>query len=142
MSKSYSIHDLSEFLEPGREFFLACARTAPWGLGKWDEFTDLLDTMRSHIPVPGKRDWIKDIHVLLKQGECRLPHQHREWTAIFYVDPGDPVCAIVVEGERLEPKPGDLIVLEPETMHEVEKSKSEQTRISFAMLVEAENGNV
>jgi quercetin dioxygenase-like cupin family protein len=138
MSKSYSKYDLSRFALRDRSEYETCARTAPWGLGKWPEFTELLDAMRECIPVKGKKDWIKDIHVIVEKGDEIKPHAHvGEWTAIFYVDPGDPPCAIIVDGTRIVPKPGDCIVLSPGMTHAVEKSKSERTRISFAMLVEA-----
>ncbi len=138
MSKSFSIHNLSRFLKHGRDRFLECANTPPWGLGKWTEFEELLETMRSHIPVPGDT-WVKDIHVLVEPGSLIAAHSHPEWTAIFYADPGTPPCAIIIEGERYEPKPGELVILSPNTVHEVEKSNADDTRISFAMLVEAED---
>jgi mannose-6-phosphate isomerase-like protein (cupin superfamily) len=135
--KSYSIHDLSRFTFRDRSDYESCARTAPWGLGKWPEHAELLAAMRKCIPVSGKNDWIKDIHVLVEKGEQIKPHAHGdEWTAVFYVDPGDPVCAIIINGERVEPKRGDCIVISPGVIHAVEKSKSARTRISFAMLVE------
>ena len=135
MSRLFSKHDLSDWMEIPRARYMDCAKRAPWGLGKWDEFKPLLKSMRECVPVPGD-DWVKDIHVLVEQGTGIAEHKHDEWTAIFYVDPGDPPCAILIEGERVIPEAGQLFVLLPGVMHAVEISHSERTRISFAMLVE------
>lgn len=139
MSKSYSKHDLNAFLDIPGDRYLECAKTAPWGLGKWPEFGELQKAMRACIPVPGTK-WKKDVHVLIEEGEEIRPHAHAdEWTAIFYVDPGYPRVAIIIDPDgRIEPKAGQLFVLRPGVVHAVEKSKSERTRISFAMLVESE----
>ena len=136
MSKSYSIHKLDYWEYVTRDEFLACAQKAPWGLGKWEIFKPLLNDIRACIPVDGTDDWTKDIHVIVEEGKRIPEHKHAEWTAIFYVDVGDPPCAILIEDERVIPKPGDVVVLRPDTRHEVEISKSERERISFAMLVE------
>lgn len=132
----YAVHELPKWTEIPRAVYLDCAKTPPWGLGKEPRFEPLLDEIRACIPVEGSRDWTKDIHVLVQKDDSISEHAHSEWTAIYYVDPGNPVCAIVIEGERVEPEPGQVIVLSPNTVHEVEKSKYESERISFAMLVE------
>lgn len=140
----FTIHRLPQWIEnvPLHEF-LDCARRRPPGLRKDWKFLPLLDEMRSHVPINGN-DYVKDIDVLIEPGQKnhqgQVPHAHAEWTAIFYVDPGDPPVPILIEGKnsvfRVEPEPGDLIILEPGVEHWVAPSMSDRPRLSFAMLVE------
>lgn len=128
----YQIHKLG--LRATRDAYLACANTRPLGLAKW--FPELSQEIRNCIPDDGEIH--SDIPVVVPQGSkhnAQVPHKHFEWTAIYYVDLGDPPCPILIDGIPVLPEPGDVVVLEPNTLHEVETSKSERERISFAMRV-------
>jgi quercetin dioxygenase-like cupin family protein len=111
-----------------------CARTKPVGLAKDAELVKLRDDMRALIPAEGPI--VKDVHVRVEYGRGIAAHSHVEWTAIYYAFPGDPVCAIVADGARIEPARGDVIVLAPGVRHEVERSRSLQPRLSFAVCVD------
>ena len=69
------------------------------------------------------------------QGQRR--HAHDEWTAVFYVQPSSQV-GLETEGRDLllQPDPGDVILMPPGVVHWVEPNKSQEVRLSFAMLVE------
>ena len=126
---------------PIDEYF-AVARARPPGLGKNEKFKELQQDMRRLIPLEGA-DWVHDIDVLIEPHQDNHQgqrwHEHDEWTAIFYVDPGDPVVPIrirdAVTETEIRPEPGDCVVLPPNTEHKVASSRSDRPRLSFAMLV-------
>ena len=91
-------------------------------------------TVRGLVPVPGSH-WEHWVHVVIACGESRSRHSHPEWTAIYYEQPGDPPAAVVVDGQRIEPEHGMVVVLPPGTVHYVERSQSSTPRVSYAMLV-------
>ena len=109
-------YELTEWLSIPRSHWMACAQGTPMGLSKDPVLEPMLHDLRALIPVPG-REWKKERHVLLEYGKRIAAHDHPEWVALFYVDPGDPPVAIIVEGERVEPEPGLVIVLPPGTWH-------------------------
>ena len=129
-----ALHHLVEFHLVDPDKWTWCARTKPWGLGKDLELSRIRDQMQALVPVDAPVT--KDIQVIVKQGYGVAKHQHKEWTALLYVDPGDPVVALVASGQRIEPGPGDVVVLPPFTDHQVERSKSPRDRLSFAILVD------
>lgn len=122
------------------EDYFECARARPPGLGKDPRFLQLQLDMRALVPIPGS-DWVHDIDVLIEPGETnhqgQRRHSHTEWTSIFYVEPADVPTYLVkgVEVWRIEPEPGDVLIIPPDIEHWVGKHDSDKTRLSFAMLV-------
>lgn len=105
------------------------------GLTADPELAPLLDELRSHIPMPGARDWRRERHVLLDTGDRVAAHTHDEWVALYYVFPGDPPANIFIEGVEIPLEAGDVIVMAPDTLHDVPPVKSQKARLAFAMLV-------
>jgi quercetin dioxygenase-like cupin family protein len=137
MHEQYAICDLRHWVDAFTfDEFLQTARTRPLGLGSNPELGPLLDEMRSLVPVPGDT-WVKDIDVTIVPHETnhqgQVEHAHSEWTAVFYVQPAD--VPIIVEGEAITPQPGDLIIMAPGVSHRVAPNKTDEIRLSFAMLV-------
>ncbi len=86
------------------------------------------------FPQPGKPRFEKEVlTVWTRRGQQIHTHSHPEWTLVYYVTVGDPVCAIMVDGERVEPQPGCALLLPPDTPHSVEVSKSVEPRLSIAL---------
>lgn len=108
------------------------------GLAESYEYQPLLKEIRELIPVDGD-DWTHHIEVLIEPGQkthqAQQSHAHREWTAVFYVKTGNPTVPIIVEGKEVYPVPGDVVIMEPNTEHEVAPSHSTTERLSLAMLV-------
>lgn len=127
--------------------YFEVARARPPGLGKAPEFLGLQRDMRELVPVPGNT-WVHDIDVLIEPHQTNHQgqqwHAHQEWTAIFYVDPGDPPVPIRIrnraEVDEITPEPGDCLVMPPGVEHKVADSHSDTPRLSFAMLVLAPGG--
>jgi hypothetical protein len=109
-------------------------------LGKWPtvdikgQFLEFAAELRAFVPVPGT-DYEYLYQVLVPFEDERKEHGHSWWVALCYVDLGDPPVAVIVEGERIVPTMGDVVVLPPVTKHAVEPSQSERMRLSVAMLV-------
>ncbi len=122
--------------EAQHDALVSAAIKAPHSLGGDPQFGMLQSAMRSMVPVPGGDDWTKDVAVVIQpHGPPVVTHRHPEWTVIYYVDPGTPPVAVIVDGVRIEPKRGMMLAMAPNTPHHVERSKSTTRRISFAMLV-------
>ena len=128
---TYEIHHLPHLAEIPTEVYEAATRVIPPGM----HVDGMAESIRDYFPVEGD-NWSKALPVVISKGSNIKEHKHSEWTGVFYVDLGDPPCAIIIEGERVEPQKGDLIIMEPNTLHSVEQSASNRDRISFAMLVE------
>lgn len=95
---------------------------------------NLIMAMRDLIDKPGH-----DIHsvvplIHLKGMEIKR-HQHPEHTVIYYVDPGDPAVAIVVDKGRYPPQAGETLILGPNEWHAVERSQSCKPRLALALRV-------
>ncbi len=129
-----AIHHLAMFHQVDPERWAWCARTKPWGLGKDEELRKVRNAM--HLLVPVDAPITKDIQVVVKHGYGVAKHQHKEWTALLYVDLGSPSVPLVVEGKEIHPAPGDVVILPPFTDHAVQKSRSPTDRLSFAILVD------
>ena len=120
--------------------YLEVARARPPGLGKDPKFQPLLHEIRALFPVDGDT-WVKDIDVTIEPGQSnhqgQVRHAHDEWTAVFYVQPACPI-GIKVDGQDVlvQPYPGDVVIMAPGVEHWVEPNKSQDIRLSFAMLVE------
>jgi hypothetical protein len=85
--------------------------------------------MRCACPVLGC-DWDKFMTVLLQPGESISSHQHKRHTILYYPEDCEPV---VVNGEVIEPKAGQIMYMEPGVVHHVPKVT--RTRLSVAMQV-------
>ncbi len=93
---------------------------------------ELIALLRPHIPVEGD-DWTYLWHLTVQPGSNAFPHSHNGWTACYYEDVGDPPCAIILNGERIVPKNGDIIVVPPGVEHSVETNEGERPRLSHAL---------
>lgn len=109
----------------------------PPGKGISDmELVDIIDELFALLP--GGERFITSagfsvVPVVIEKGGVIFEHKHPEHTLIYYVDVGDPPCAIIVAGERVIPEAGTAIYLPPGTPHAVELSKSETPRLSLAI---------
>lgn len=123
------------------ELFLEVASTTPHGLGKDPRFADLQQDMRAAVPVPGD-DWVHDIEVLIEPDsgvhQAYRRHSHTEWTSLFYADPAGTPTHVVANGReaRIQPDPGDIVVIPPNLDHWVANHRGDRPRLSFAMLVQ------
>ena len=125
------------------EVFFEAARSRPPGLGKNPIFLGLQKDMRALVPVDGST-WVHDIDVLIEPHQTTHQgqqwHAHPEWTAIFYVSPGEPVVPLRIrsrdEVTEIIPEPGDCVIMPPDLEHKVADSHSDVIRLSFAMLVQ------
>ena len=123
------------------EAYFEAARTPPHGLGKDPQFLELQLEMRSLVPVPGDT-WVHDIEVLIEPGDDRHQgqrrHAHPEWTAIFYVQTAGVPTFVVEDHQtwKIEPEPGDILIIPPNVDHWVDKHGGNEPRLSFAMLVQ------
>lgn len=127
---SYSRFDMSDHLTHSHAEYVECIETPPRGLAKLQPET--VRVMRSLIPVEGP---YYESQGLLKAGKGVAPHTHPEWVALWYADPGSPPHPIVIEGEYVQPAPGECIVLSPNVDHFVEGYDSKHPRVLFAVLV-------
>ena len=96
------------------------------------KFRALLPGLYAQLPQPGEPTH-EAVQVVIEKGGYIAARKHPEWTLSYYVDPGDPPVAICIKGERIEPHAGQVLILEPETMHCVERSRSERARVSLAL---------
>lgn len=135
------IHSLKEWTdEYGLEEFLETANARPLGLKSNPDFHPLLREIRALVPVDGD-DWVKDIDVTIEPGRSNHQgqhlHHHNEWTAVFYVSPSSPI-EVIEGGDQylIQPEPGDVVVMPPGIEHRATANKSDEVRLSFAMLVE------
>lgn len=126
---SYTLHDFSEHIRHSREDYLRCIVNPPRGLAKLQP-----DTVAAMLDLLPKGTHYQS-HLLLQDGRAVDEHQHPEWVALFYVDAGDPPHPIVIEGERVQPKNGDCLVMPPGVRHHVEPYESKHPRILFAVLL-------
>ena len=95
----------------------------------------IIGLMREQIPKPGQ-----DIHsvvpLVFHKGNSLNGHVHPEHTVIFYIDPGEPACALLLSNDRRYcPSPGEVVVLGPDEWHAVEASRSDRPRKSLAIRV-------
>ena len=68
--------------------------------------------------------------VKIKAGETAKSHHHKKQTEIFYFFNNNGYW--VVNGERVEPKEGDILIIEPNDKHEVvNRSKSDYLYLAF-----------
>ncbi len=93
-----------------------------------------LEKLYDHFSMPGK-----PAHDILTVKGGSVPrHTHPEWTLIYYVLPGEPPCAILVDELRIEPIQGCAILLPPKMPHSVEPLKG-GIRLSIALRWEEDN---
>ncbi len=128
-----SLHSLPEWIERRAEL-LVCAYGFPRGLGKDPELRPLRDALQALIPSDLPLQ--KDACIIVPPGESVGAHQHpRTYAATYCVEPGDPPVALLVDGERIVPEPGMVIVIPPMVSHGIEKNRGQCDRVSFAILV-------
>jgi signal peptidase I len=98
-----------------------------------------LREIRALVPVAGDT-WVKDIDVTIEPGRTNHQgqqlHLHDEWTAVFYVNPTSPIEVHEDGGYLVYPEPGDVVIMPPRIQHRATANKSDEYRLSFAMLVE------
>ena len=129
-----TLHRLPEWDDYPLAKLLDCAYTYPMGLGKWPELRRLRDDMRALIPsdLPLQKDGC----IVVPPGEGRPTHKHpRTFAAIYYVDPGEPPVALVVDGKRIIPARGLVVVIPPMVPHGIETNTGQRDRVSFTILV-------
>ena len=128
-----SLHSLPDWIER-RDALLACAYELPRGLGKDPELRPLRDALQALIPSDLPLQ--KDACIIVPPGESVDVHQHpRTYAATYYVDPGDPPVALLVDGKRIVPEAGMVVVIPPMVPHGIEKNTGQRDRVSFAILV-------
>ncbi len=128
-----SLHRLPDWIEH-REALLSCAYEKPQGLGKNPDLKPLRDALQSLIPSDLPLQ--KDACIVVRPGDSVDVHQHpRTYAATYYVDPGEPPVALLVDGERIVPEAGMVVVIPPMVPHGIEKNTGQRDRVSFAILV-------
>ena len=90
--------------------------------------------MRAHIPVEGE-DWTYLWRLQVQPGSSAFPHSHTGWTACYYAEVGNGGGDLIMDGERFTPQNGDIVVIPPGCVHEVEENTGDVTRVSFALTV-------
>lgn len=115
---------------PRERWLAACAY--PGGGIRDAELREILPVLYALFPQPGEQAH-KEIPVRMLYGQAIDAHRHPEWTLVYYVDPGEPAVAIIVEGMRIEPAANTAILLPPMAEHSVEKSRSHRQRLSIAL---------
>ena len=133
---TYEVHHSDRWLDVPFDDWMRVA-VMKSGLGDSGEHfaQTLKQHMRSLIPVKGG-DIIRDLQVIVREGDNLKKHAHPQWACIYYISSGNPPVALMVGDERVEPEAGMFVVLSPGTEHSIEMSKSEDIRLGFAMLVE------
>lgn len=134
MSNSYSIHDFSKYLiAPAEEYYqwLITSRE----ISEHPRLGQVVPAMLKLLPEGKMRESRK----LLHHGKHVSEHVHAEWVALFYVDPGDPPLPVIIEGEEVMPKAGDVVVIPPGTSHYTNQYEGKRPRILTAVLVETED---
>ena len=129
-----SLHSLPEFDDLALDKLLACAYSKPNGIGHDPELRPLRDAMRALIPsdLPMQKDAV----IVVKPGDSVDVHQHpRTYAATYYVDPGEPPVALLVDGKRIIPQRGMVVVIPPMVPHGIERNTGKRDRVSFAILV-------
>lgn len=129
MTGNYSRHDLSDHLINSLATYVDCVRNPPRGISKLQPET--YDAMRALLPA----GVVRESHVLLQDGAGVPEHDHPEYVALWYADPGSPVHPVVIEGESVYPKAGECIVMSPYVVHHVDPYESNHPRVLFAVLV-------
>lgn len=79
---------------------------------------------------------MRESRKLLLNGKGVPAHEHVEWVALFYVDPGNPPHPVIIDGETVQPKAGDCVVMPPGVPHHVEPYPGKQPRILTAVMVD------
>lgn len=131
MSNSYTVHDFSEYLiAPADDYYKWLVQSKE--IGTHPELGIVVPAMRALLPEGDVRESRKILH----KGKHVDGHRHVEWVALFYVDPGDPPLPVIIEGERVQPKAGDCIVIPPGTYHETEAYEGRRPRILTAVMVD------
>lgn len=130
IARSYTMNPYWLEAFPVQRWFDACA--VPGKGIQDDDLRPLLDELYALFPQPGMPAY-QEVPVLVEYGKDIGPHRHPEHTVVYYVDVGDPVCAILVNDKRIEPVPGTAIWMAPDVLHSVEKSVSERPRLSIAV---------
>ncbi len=142
MSKSYSIHDLSDYLiAPAHEYY-AWLTESPDGVQRrlqdHPRLGHVIPKMVELLPENGI--WRESRKILVRGGQIE-PHTHPEWVALFYIDLGSPPLPVTIEGEKVLPKAGDCIVLQPNVWHHTEICESSRPRVVSTVMMEVA-GNV
>jgi len=128
-----SLHSLPEWIE-SRDALLACAYQLPKGLGKAPALKPLRDALQALIPSDLPLQ--KDACIIVPPGESVDVHQHpRTYAATYYVEPGEPPVALLVDGKRIVPEAGMVVVIPPMVAHGIEQNTGDRDRVSFAILV-------
>ena len=128
-----SVHALPEW-DSYHDKLIDCAYRLPKGLGKDPELRPLRDALQALIPCDLPLQ--KDACIIVEPGESVDVHQHsRTYAATYYVQPGDPPVALLVDGERIIPERGMVIVIPPMVPHGIERNTGDLDRVSFAILV-------
>jgi mannose-6-phosphate isomerase-like protein (cupin superfamily) len=132
MSKPYEIHDLSEYLTaPASEYYDWLVQSKE--IGAHPELGAVVPIMRDLIPAEGK---MRESRKILHHGKHVSAHKHVEWVALFYIDPGNPPLPVIIDGERVQPKAGDCVVMPPGVPHYTEAYKGKSPRILTAVMVD------
>ena len=115
--------------------WLKACETPAWGIQD-DALREILPELYLLFPQPGVPAH-DEMPVIIKKGGEIAMHAHPEWTLLYYVNLGDPVCAVMIDlGDevcRVEPERGTAIMLAPNVQHAVEKSESVEPRLSIAL---------
>jgi len=107
----------------------------------WGIMDDVLKPIvqELHDMLPGNGREIQEMPVTVEKGTNIDMHSHPDHTIIYYVDPGEPECAVLIKNtetgiiERIIPESGMVIYIPPGVAHGVEISMSERPRVSIAV---------
>ena len=80
-----------------------------------------INTTENHQPMP----------VILAPGKHVAPHQHPEWTLIYFIDAED--VPLTVENLAVYPANNTAILLPPGTPHSVRINTMDRPRLSLAL---------
>ena len=129
-----SLHSLPEWDSYPLDKLLACAYAMPKGLGKDPELRPLRDALQALVPCDLPLQ--KDACIIVPPGESVDEHQHpRTYAATYYVDPGDPPVALLIDGAPIYPERGMVVVIPPMVPHGIARNMGTRDRVSFAILV-------
>ena len=92
---------------------------------------EIIEKLRAWIPVDGE-EWTYLWRLVVLPGSRVDNHLHIGWTACYYEEVGDGGC-VILNGERMYPKNGDVILFPPKAAHEVEENTGTVPRRSFAL---------
>jgi len=96
------------------------------------ELQPILGDLYALFPQPGEKRHVERL-VIVYENRSLARHRHPEWTLVFYIDVGDPVCNIMVNDEEVFIKPGMAVLMPPRTPHAVPRSFSKRPRLSLAL---------